>query len=47
MSVNEPIITADEDDDVAVTVIGDAAALTMGGTSDGGEGKRHVYQYAS
>ncbi|MFE2410808.1 hypothetical protein ACFXDE_20940 [Kitasatospora sp. NPDC059408] len=44
MNVNEPIIAADEDDDV--TVIGDAAALTMGGQADGGEGKRFVYQYA-
>ncbi|MFD0396811.1 albusnodin family lasso peptide [Kitasatospora sp. NPDC059811] len=45
MNVYEPIVTADEDE-MTVTVIGDAAALTMGGTSDGGEGKRHVYQYA-
>ncbi|WP_159400282.1 hypothetical protein [Streptomyces sp. XY431] len=43
MNVNEPVIVADEDDDV--TVIGDAAALTMGGQADGGEGKRHVYSY--
>ncbi|WP_282203715.1 hypothetical protein [Kitasatospora fiedleri] len=43
MNPNESIIAADEDDDV--TVIGDAAALTMGGQADGGEGKRHVYSY--
>ncbi|WP_328953639.1 putative RiPP precursor [Kitasatospora purpeofusca] len=44
MNVNEPVIAATEDDD-DVTVIGDAAALTMGGQADGGEGKRHVYSY--
>ncbi|MFJ4677504.1 hypothetical protein [Kitasatospora sp. NPDC088783] len=44
--MNENIDLVSEDDEATVTVIGDAAALTMGGQADGGEGKRFVYSYA-
>ncbi|MFJ1754222.1 hypothetical protein [Kitasatospora sp. NPDC088134] len=43
--MNEHIALVDDDEET-VAVIGDAAALTMGGQSDGGESKRYVYQYA-
>ncbi|GAA1934832.1 hypothetical protein [Kitasatospora viridis] len=45
--MNETSIAAEHDEEFDVTVIGDAAALTMGGLADGGEGKRFVYQYTS